>query len=73
MKEIIERETGLAVWVQGVVAVWGELPDGVVERDKVIYVPARKLVETLHARPERLTPAQRDKVNAALEALMRQR
>lgn len=54
MKEIIERETGLAVWVQGVVAVWGELPDGVVERDKVIYVPARKLVETLHARPERL-------------------
>jgi hypothetical protein len=26
MKEIIERETGLAVWVQGIVAVWGSFP-----------------------------------------------
>src|SRR5206468_1760386 len=55
MKEIIERETGLAVWVQGVVAVWGDLPAGVVERDKVLYIPARKLVETLQDRPGRLT------------------
>jgi hypothetical protein len=47
MKEIIERETGLVIWVQGVVAVWGKLPEGVVERDKVLYVPAQRLVETL--------------------------
>jgi hypothetical protein len=58
MKKIIERETGLAVWVQGVAAVWGQLLDGVVERDKVLYVPARKLVETLRDRPARLTAAQ---------------
>jgi Nuclease-related domain len=66
MKEIIQRETGLAVWVQGVVAVWGELSAGMVERDKVIYVPARQLVDTLESRPKRLTPDQCSRVSARL-------
>ena len=69
MKEIIERETGLVVWVQGVVAVWGKLPEGVVERDKVLYVPATRLVETLQSRPSRLTEAQCLKVRTLLAAL----
>ena len=69
MKELIERETGLAVWVQGVVAVWGQLPEGVVERDKVLYVPAGQLVETLQGRPSRLTDAQCLQVRTALGSL----
>jgi hypothetical protein len=51
MKEIIERDAGLSVWVQGVVAVWGKLPEGVVARDKVLYVPTMRLVDTLQTRP----------------------
>jgi hypothetical protein len=69
MKEIIERETGLSVWVQGIVAVWGRLPEGVVERDKVLYVPAGRLVETLQSRPEKLTDVQCIKVLTAIQSL----
>jgi hypothetical protein len=69
MKEVIERETGLAVWVQGVVAVWGQLPEGVVERDKVLYVPAARLVETLDSRPSKLTEAQWREVRGAVASL----
>lgn len=67
MKELIERHAGPAVWVQGVVAVWGQLPEPVVERDKVLYVKATRLVETLENRPPRLTDEQRSHVNEALE------
>jgi hypothetical protein len=68
MKELIEKEAGLIVWVQGVVAVWGRLPEGVVERDKVLYVPANRLVETLREKPSKLTPAQCAQVSETLRA-----
>src|SRR4051812_40939845 len=54
INEIIERNTGRSVWVQGAVAVWGQLPEGVVERDKVLYMPAAQVVETLERRSPRL-------------------
>jgi hypothetical protein len=69
MKELIERHAGPAVWVQGVVAVWGQLPEPVVERDKVLYVSAPRLVETLENRPLRLTDVERSGVNEALERI----
>src|SRR5262245_60652445 len=59
MKDMIERHTGHAVWVQGVVAVWGQLAEPVVERGKVLYVSAPRLVETLENRRPRLTQEQR--------------
>jgi hypothetical protein len=69
MKEVIERETGLVVWVQGVIAVWGKLPEGIVERDKVLYVPAGELVDTLKNRPSRLAETQCLEVRKAVESL----
>jgi Nuclease-related domain len=71
MKELIELHGGPAVWVQGVVAVWGQLPEPVVERDKVLYVSAPRLVETLENLPPRLTDAQRLGVNEALQKITR--
>ena len=59
MKELIEGKTGLAVWVQGVVCVWGELPGGTEERDRVIYVRGPSLAETLQTRPIKLADEQR--------------
>jgi len=55
----------------GVVAVWGQLPEPVVERDKVLYVSAPRLVETLENLPPRLTDAQRLGVNEALQKITR--
>jgi hypothetical protein len=71
LKQMIERETGLAVWVQGVVAVWGKLPGGTEERDRVLYTPASMIVEALsdlETKPK-LTQAQRDKVSAVLDSM----
>ena len=69
MSEIIERETGIRVWVQGVVAVWGQLPEGVIERDNVLYVPAAQLAETLRGRPGRLSGDQCARIRSVMDAL----
>ena len=69
MNELIQRETGLSVRVQGVVAVWGELVRGTCERDKVLYVPAGNLTDALTRRPARLGDVQHREVCATLDAL----
>ena len=71
MKERIEKECGESVWVQGVLAVWGQLSADVVERDKVIYVRATKLVDMLTAQPPRLDDAKRELVSSTLDAIAR--
>lgn len=68
MKELIQQRTGLSVWVQGVVVVWGGLPGGIEERDHVLYVPGGKLVGTLESRPRRLPDTTCVSVGAVLEA-----
>jgi hypothetical protein len=69
LKKAIEQEAGLAVWVQGVVAVWGRLSSGAIEINKVLYVPASQLVPTLSVQPTRLAEAERMTVIVALETL----
>ena len=71
MKERIESECGESVWVQGVLAVWGDLSGDMVERDKVIYVRATKLVDMLTGQPRRLDDAKRELVSSALDAIAR--
>jgi hypothetical protein len=69
MKELIEQHAGLSVWVQGVVAVWGELVGGLQKRDKVLYVRDDRLAEALGGRPRRLADEQRALVAATLDSL----
>jgi hypothetical protein len=69
MKEKLQAQTGVVVWVQAVVAVWGDLTDGVVVRDRVLYVPGSRLVETLCARPGRLDEAKRTRYAAAVATI----
>jgi hypothetical protein len=59
MKELIERTTGLSLWVQGVVAVWGELPGGTEECDKVLHVRGPNLAEVLQTGQARRGAARR--------------
>jgi hypothetical protein len=74
MKELIEQETGHALWVQAVFAVWGKLlPEPMLERNHVLYVEAPRLVETLESLRPRLTAAQRSDVNEALGKVRRSR
>jgi hypothetical protein len=69
MKELIEEQTGLSVWVQGVIAVWSSLAESVVERDNLLYVRGQRLVETLRERRRRLGEVQRGQVIAALDVI----
>ena len=70
LKELIEQRTGVSSWVQGVVTVWGEFPEGDVERDKVLYVSGPRLVDALCARPPRIDETQRTSVATALDTLI---
>jgi hypothetical protein len=60
LKEKVEHETGVTFWVQAVVAVWGEFPQGVVEREKVVYLDASRLCEWLQSGQSRLSAADLD-------------
>jgi Nuclease-related domain len=55
LKEALERETAIAPWVQAVVAVWGEFPQGVVEENRVVYLDASDLTGWLETRAPSLT------------------
>jgi hypothetical protein len=65
----IQERTGSAVWVQSMFAVWGDFPAGVDEHDRVLYVSARRLTETLTSRPRRLSDAEIQQVADAVQAL----
>jgi hypothetical protein len=67
LKEKLEHETGVAFWVQAVVAVWCEFPQGVVERDKVVYVEATRLTEWLQSCRERVPAVDVDLLAASMK------
>lgn len=68
LKEVIERKTGIAVWVQAVVSVWGELSEAI-ERDTVLYVPGPRVASALENYPRRLNDADRSRIVAAVESI----
>jgi hypothetical protein len=45
------RRAGVRVWVTAVVVVWGDMPDGAVDGDRVSWVPGAALAEWLVRRP----------------------
>jgi nuclease-like protein len=69
MKETLEGGTGIATWVQAVVAVWGELPVAETESEKVVYLDATLLTDWLQRREPRLSPQQVDELARVLERL----
>jgi hypothetical protein len=63
---------GRRAWVQSVVVVWDEFPQGRYEDDRVIYVAGGELVGWLSEQPIKLTSAQRDQHAAAVRELRTQ-
>lgn len=66
LKEAIAHECGRTVWVQSVVAVWGELEGGATERDRVLYVQGEELVDVLRERSQRLSTSEVEDVARAI-------
>lgn len=65
LNEALAREIGSAPWVQAVVAVWGDFPQGVLEEQKVVYLDAARLVDWLQARPPSLTAERVERIAGA--------
>jgi len=64
----ISDATGVVVFVQSVVVVWGEFLPREVEQDGVIYVRGDHLADWLVARPSRLAASEVQRIQAGLEA-----
>jgi hypothetical protein len=60
---------GRRPWVNAVVVVWDDFPQGVYEENRVTYIAGQKLTAWLANRPATTTPARRDEIAAALPAL----
>jgi hypothetical protein len=50
LREALQSDTESVPWVQAVVAIWGEFPQGIVEDPKVVYLEAPRLTEWLQSR-----------------------
>ena len=68
LKSRIAETTGVVLWVQSVVVVWGEFWEREVEQDDVVYVRGDYLADWLRARPHRLTARDMQPIQEGLEA-----
>jgi hypothetical protein len=64
--DLIQRRTGRALWVRGVVVLWATFPQQHARGNKVDLVAGSHLADWLTAQPTQLTPADVDELAAAL-------
>lgn len=53
--DALEAHLGRREWVQPVIVVWGEFPQRLLERDRVVYVHGSELLSWLGSQPRRLS------------------
>jgi hypothetical protein len=68
LKQELEEQTKLTLWVQAVVVVWGEFAQEPVEQQKVVYLPGDKLAPWLLGQPNRLSPRNQSLIELAVQA-----
>ena len=68
LKEDLEDQTKLTLWVQAVVVVWGEFSQEPVEQHNVVYLHGDKLASWLAERPNRLSPRNQSLIELAVQA-----
>jgi hypothetical protein len=66
LKEDIQRRTGQRTWVQAVVVLWSDFPEGLVDDGRCIFVHGPRLHALLYGRPNRLNPQDAEKIATAV-------
>lgn len=66
LKEEIEVESGLRIWVQAVVVFWSPFPQGLVDDRRCVFIHGARLEEWLAGRPSRLAPGSVERIALAL-------
>ena len=69
LKQRLEDEAKITVWVQAIVAVWGDLKSGPEQRDLVRYIPAAMITSVLENQPSKLSKTDREQLIAALDRI----
>lgn len=67
LKEEIERESGVRIWVQAVVVFWSPFRQGLVDDGRCVFVHGTRLQEWLAGRPTRLPPGTVKRIADALD------
>jgi hypothetical protein len=65
----IERRTGHRPWVQAVVVLWSDFPQGYVEHDRCIFIHGPRLRTWMTDRAAQLDQSKVTKINEAIEAI----
>jgi hypothetical protein len=66
LKEDIQRRTGQRTWVQAIVVLWSDFPEGLVDDGRCIFVHGPRLHALLHGRPNRLDPQDAELIATAI-------
>lgn len=69
LNEDIARQTGRSPWVQAVVVLWADFPEGVFEDERCVFIHGSQLRAWLQRRPRRLGQANAEQVAAAIVAI----
>jgi Nuclease-related domain len=69
LKQEIERQAGLRPWVQAVVVLWADFPEGLAEHDRCAYVHGSRLRAWLRSRPNRISEDRAERIADAVAAL----
>jgi hypothetical protein len=65
----IERRTGRRPWVQAVVVLWSDFPQGYVEHDRCIFIHGPRLRAWIADRADQLDEATVSEITEAVEAI----
>ncbi len=66
LKQDIQRRTGHRTWVQAVVVLWSDFPEGNVHDGRCIFVHGPRLHALLHGRPNQLDPQDVEEIATAV-------
>jgi hypothetical protein len=69
LKQDIERQTGLRPWVQAVVVLWTDFPEGLAEHHRCVYVHWSRLRAWLTSRPTTIGDDRAERIADAVAAL----
>lgn len=69
LKEDIQRRSGRRLWVQAVVVIWGDFPQGFYEDEQCVFIHGPRLSDWIAARPNKLSDSAAAPVASAVEAI----
>lgn len=72
LKQDIQQRTGQSTWVQAVIVLWAEFPQGLAEHGRCVFIHGTKLTAWLQSRPNTISQAVATQITEAIADIARQ-